>query len=159
MKRASQRFAAVVAGAARDGGVGAEDIETVETAWINNEFDRDACAGERAVKSKGTLYLPRLEGMSDPGEYASYLDRATFYPFTGKTSAAYALAGELRLKLCALSLTNPKLTDNVMADLLQRTPPRSLAQQTTTATTPPRSLPKGTFCCLTRPTIYALNPF
>lgn len=49
---------------------------------------RDACAGERAVKSKGTLYLPRLEGMSDPGEYASYLDRATFYPFTGKTSAA-----------------------------------------------------------------------
>jgi chaperone BCS1 len=47
-------------------------------------------------------------------------------PGTGKTSAAYALAGELRLKLCALSLTNPKLTDNVMADLLQRTPPRSL---------------------------------
>lgn len=47
-------------------------------------------------------------------------------PGTGKTSAAYALAGELRLKLCALSLTNPKLTDNVMADLLQRAPPRSL---------------------------------
>jgi mitochondrial chaperone BCS1 len=47
-------------------------------------------------------------------------------PGTGKTSAAYALAGELRLKLCALSLTNPKLNDNVMADLLQRTPPRSL---------------------------------
>jgi chaperone BCS1 len=47
-------------------------------------------------------------------------------PGTGKTSVAYALAGELRLKLCALSLTNPKLNDNVMADLLQRTPPRSL---------------------------------
>ena len=47
-------------------------------------------------------------------------------PGTGKTSVAFALAGELRLKLCALSLTNPKLTDNVMADLLQRTPPRSL---------------------------------
>jgi len=47
-------------------------------------------------------------------------------PGTGKTSAAFALAGELRLKLCALSLTNPKLNDNVMADLLQRTPPRSL---------------------------------
>jgi mitochondrial chaperone BCS1 len=30
------------------------------------------------------------------------------------------------LKLCALSLTNPKLNDNLMADLLQRTPPRSL---------------------------------
>lgn len=47
-------------------------------------------------------------------------------PGTGKTSVAFALAGELRLKLCVLSLTNPKLTDNVMADLLQRTPPRSL---------------------------------
>lgn len=47
-------------------------------------------------------------------------------PGTGKTSAAYALAGELRLKLCTLSLTNPKLNDHTLADLLQRTPPRSL---------------------------------
>lgn len=47
-------------------------------------------------------------------------------PGTGKTSVAYALAGELRLKLCTLSLTNPKLNDHTLADLLQRTPPRSL---------------------------------
>lgn len=47
-------------------------------------------------------------------------------PGTGKTSAAYALAGELRLKLCTLSLTNPKLNDHTLVDLLQRTPPRSL---------------------------------
>ncbi|GAB3766501.1 hypothetical protein GCM10028796_25840 [Ramlibacter monticola] len=47
-------------------------------------------------------------------------------PGTGKTSVAMALAGELRLKLCTLSLTNPKLTDNVLASLLQETPPRSL---------------------------------
>ena len=47
-------------------------------------------------------------------------------PGTGKTSAAYALAGELRLKLATLSLTNPKLNDHSLADLLQRTPPRSL---------------------------------
>ncbi len=47
-------------------------------------------------------------------------------PGTGKTSVAYALAGELKLKLCALSLTNPKLNDHSIADLLQRTPPRSL---------------------------------
>lgn len=47
-------------------------------------------------------------------------------PGTGKTSVAYALAGELRLNLCALSLTNPKLNDHTLADLLQRTPPRSL---------------------------------
>lgn len=47
-------------------------------------------------------------------------------PGTGKTSFAYALAGELHLKLCALSLTNAKLTDQTIADLLQKTPPRSL---------------------------------
>ncbi|MBS0500402.1 MAG: AAA family ATPase [Burkholderiaceae bacterium] len=47
-------------------------------------------------------------------------------PGTGKTSVAYALAGELRLRLCTISLTNPKLNDNNLADLLQRTPPRSL---------------------------------
>jgi chaperone BCS1 len=47
-------------------------------------------------------------------------------PGTGKTSVAYALAGELRLKLCTLSLTNPKLNDHNLADLLQRTPARSL---------------------------------
>ncbi len=47
-------------------------------------------------------------------------------PGTGKTSVAYALAGELRLKLCTLSLTNPKLNDHNLAELLQRTPPRSL---------------------------------
>jgi mitochondrial chaperone BCS1 len=47
-------------------------------------------------------------------------------PGTGKTSFAYALAGELHLKLCALSLTNSKLNDQNISDLLQKTPPRSL---------------------------------
>ncbi len=47
-------------------------------------------------------------------------------PGTGKTSVAFALAGELRLRLCTLSLTNPKLNDHTIGDLLQRTPPRSL---------------------------------
>jgi len=47
-------------------------------------------------------------------------------PGTGKTSFAYALAGELHLKLCALSLTNSKLNDQTISDLLQKTPPRSL---------------------------------
>ncbi len=47
-------------------------------------------------------------------------------PGTGKTSVAYALAGELRLKLCAMSLNNPKLTDAMLANQLQSTPPRSL---------------------------------
>mgnify|MGYP003386216307 FL=1 len=48
---------------------------------------RDICAGERAVKDQGKLYLPQLEGMDD-GEFQSYLERATFYPFTGRTASA-----------------------------------------------------------------------
>lgn len=47
-------------------------------------------------------------------------------PGTGKTSIAFALAGELRLKLATLSLANAKLNDSLIADLLQRTPTRSL---------------------------------
>ncbi len=47
-------------------------------------------------------------------------------PGTGKTSVAYALAGELHLKLCAMSLSNAKLTDQMLANQLQNTPPRSL---------------------------------
>ncbi len=47
-------------------------------------------------------------------------------PGTGKTSLAFALAGHLNLDLCLLSLTNNKLTDQNIADLLQKTPTRSL---------------------------------
>jgi chaperone BCS1 len=47
-------------------------------------------------------------------------------PGTGKTSMVFAIAGELGLNLCWLSLTNPKLTDQTIAGLLQKTPPRSL---------------------------------
>ena len=47
-------------------------------------------------------------------------------PGTGKTSLAFALAGELQLSLCTLSLTNPKLDDQSIGDLLQRTPAKSL---------------------------------
>ena len=49
-----------------------------------------------------------------------------YAPGTGKTSVAYALAGELHLKLCAMSLSNAKLTDAMLANQLQSTPPRSL---------------------------------
>lgn len=47
-------------------------------------------------------------------------------PGTGKTSVAFALAGELHLNLCCLSLTNPKLNDQTISALLQKTPARSL---------------------------------
>jgi mitochondrial chaperone BCS1 len=47
-------------------------------------------------------------------------------PGTGKTSLAFALAGHLGLDLCLLSLTNNKLTDQNIAELLQKTPARSV---------------------------------
>jgi mitochondrial chaperone BCS1 len=47
-------------------------------------------------------------------------------PGTGKTSLAFALAGHLGLDLCLLSLTNNKLTDQNIAELLQKTPSRSV---------------------------------
>jgi mitochondrial chaperone BCS1 len=47
-------------------------------------------------------------------------------PGTGKTSLAFALAGHLNLDLCLLSLTNNKLTDQNIAELLQKTPARSI---------------------------------
>jgi mitochondrial chaperone BCS1 len=47
-------------------------------------------------------------------------------PGTGKTSLAFALAGHLNLDLCLLSLTNNKLTDQNIAELLQKTPSRSI---------------------------------
>lgn len=47
-------------------------------------------------------------------------------PGTGKTSLVFALAGELDMGLCTLSLTNRKLNDQNLADLMQRTPPQSI---------------------------------
>jgi hypothetical protein len=48
---------------------------------------RDVCAGERVIKDRGTDYLPQMEGM-DADEYGSFLDRATFFNFSGRTAAA-----------------------------------------------------------------------
>lgn len=53
---------------------------------------RDVVAGEKEIKAAATAYLPRFESMDD-GEYNAYLDRATFYGFTGRTIAA--LSGTL----------------------------------------------------------------
>lgn len=48
---------------------------------------RDCVMGEKEVKAEAKLYLPMLEGMTRD-EYEAYLERATFYNFTGRTSAA-----------------------------------------------------------------------
>jgi mitochondrial chaperone BCS1 len=47
-------------------------------------------------------------------------------PGTGKTSLIFALAGELNMSLCTLSLTNRKLSDQNLADLLQSSPEESI---------------------------------
>lgn len=48
---------------------------------------RDCMAGEKEIKAESTRYLPKFEGFSRE-DYAAYLDRATFYNFTGRTVGA-----------------------------------------------------------------------
>lgn len=48
---------------------------------------RDCFLGERAVKARADLYLPRLEGQK-PYEYNAYKMRATFYSIVGRTVGA-----------------------------------------------------------------------
>jgi Domain of unknown function (DUF4055) len=47
---------------------------------------RDCYDGERAIKSKGVYYLPKLKAQSQE-DYDNYLTRALFFPVTGKTVA------------------------------------------------------------------------
>jgi Domain of unknown function (DUF4055) len=49
---------------------------------------RDAASGERDVKDGSGVYLPRLDGMDNEAEYQAYVDRATYYNFTGRTIQA-----------------------------------------------------------------------
>jgi hypothetical protein len=49
--------------------------------WTRN---RAVVEGERAVKAKGTTYLPKLSGQTDE-EYSAYLDRAAFFPAASRT--------------------------------------------------------------------------
>lgn len=58
---------------------------------------RDCFLGERAVKARGDLYLPRLSGQT-PTEYLAYKKRATFYSIVARTVAALtglAIQGEV----------------------------------------------------------------
>ena len=48
---------------------------------------RDCYAGERAIKERGTKYLPRLSGQTNE-EYNAYKMRATFYSIVGRTVTA-----------------------------------------------------------------------
>lgn len=56
--------------------------------WFSDwKMIRDCTAGERAIKAEREAYLPRFASM-DGEEYDSYLERATFYNFTGRTIKA-----------------------------------------------------------------------
>jgi len=48
---------------------------------------RDCYMGERAVKARADLYLPRLTGQT-PSEYHAYKQRATFYSIVARTVGA-----------------------------------------------------------------------
>ncbi len=54
-------------------------------AWLRA---RDVLAGEDAVKSRGTKYMPRLDDQSDE-EYAAYLARGAFFNATARTRDAF----------------------------------------------------------------------
>jgi hypothetical protein len=49
---------------------------------------RDVMSGERAIKSAGQRYVPRLEGQNDV-EFRAYVDRGFFYNATARTVSGY----------------------------------------------------------------------
>lgn len=56
--------------------------------WIDDyKKIRDALAGAKEVKAERERYLPKFAGM-DAKEYEAYLQRATYFNFTGKTLRA-----------------------------------------------------------------------
>jgi len=72
---------------------------------------RDCFKGERAVKARGTAYLPQLSGQTRE-EYHAYKQRATFYSIVGRTATALtglAVAGEPHIRA---STDIRKLMDN-----------------------------------------------
>lgn len=56
--------------------------------WIEDwKLIRDAASGEKDVKAERDTYLPQFDGMDDD-EYNAYLEKATYYNFTGRTMEA-----------------------------------------------------------------------
>ena len=79
---------------------------------------RDAADGEKAVKEGATTYLPQSDGMDDD-EYTAYLDRASYYNFTGRTIGA--MNGTLFRRRPVLSNVPDRFSErlkNVSADNL-----------------------------------------
>lgn len=62
------------------------DYEKNIKKWMRT---KDVLEGEDAVKEKGEVYLPRLDGM-EPSEYKAYKQRAMFYNATDRTVTGLA---------------------------------------------------------------------
>ena len=56
---------------------------------VDWQIIRDCLAGQRRIKERGELYLPRLDEQ-DEAEYLAFLDRAVFYNMTARTVNAMA---------------------------------------------------------------------
>ncbi len=61
------------------------DYDVSAADWLRA---RDVLAGEDAVKAGGEKYLPRLDSQTDE-EFAAYVNRASFFNATARTSEAY----------------------------------------------------------------------
>lgn len=80
--------------------------------WIADwKLIRDAASGEKDVKAERDAYLPQFDGMDDD-EYNSYLAKATYYNFTGRTMEA--LKGTIfRRSLKVKQLPDPLKDDDL----------------------------------------------
>jgi len=61
------------------------DYDAAATEWARA---RDVLAGEDAVKAGGEKYLPRLDSQTDE-EFAAYVQRASYFNASARTSEAY----------------------------------------------------------------------
>jgi len=61
------------------------DYDAAATEWARA---RDVLAGEDAVKAGGERYLPRLDSQTDE-EFAAYVQRASYFNASARTSEAY----------------------------------------------------------------------
>src|ERR1041384_1153753 len=61
------------------------DYDANLAAWLRA---RDTIAGEDAVKSAGTRYLPRLDSQTDD-EFGAYKERASFFNATARSAEGY----------------------------------------------------------------------
>lgn len=71
---------------------------------------RDVIAGQKEVKRKGEIYLPKMKGM-DQEDYAGYIERATFYNMTRQTQTG--MVGQVFRKEPVIRNLPPKFKSKI----------------------------------------------